>query len=182
MRLMPLVPLLALAACEAPRPAAPTRDVLTLRQVAAETSGRPYECTKYEAETDSCEAIARWSIHGNAVHAETLFALNTVPPAKVRVRSRHRIDAQGRSCGFIGTPQVTVQSAEPAETEKAIAGRVAAALAARMATACATFIRAGDGYMTEVRDAQGHLMEGGTARARFFERPRRLRPVQMQAP
>lgn len=181
MRLLPLVPLLALAACETPRPAPPAGAALTLRQVAAETRGRPYECTRYQAASDSCEAIARWTISGNEVQAETLFALDAGLPATVRVISRHRIDSEGRSCGLVGASRVTVLSEGSARAEEAIAGLFSALQTGSMQNACATYRRDGAGYITTVTDAQGHLIEDSAAQSRFFERPRKLRPVQMQA-
>lgn len=189
LQLLSAFALLALAACDMAQEAPPASGALSLRQVAAETQGRPYECTEYQAETDSCEAIARWTISGDVVRAETVFALDEGLPATIRVVSRHRIDNRGRSFGLVGAPRVTVTSPGSPEAKRAIADLFKSVLADTLHDTCAAYSRAGtkmadgagDGYITEVTDAEGNPLEDGAARSRFFSQPRKLRPVRMQA-
>lgn len=166
---------LALAACET----IPEKgEFVPYRSVLAETRDTPFECSGFEPMSGTCEALGRSTLRGNIVTTDTIMAIDEGLPTTVKIRSRHRLEADGRTCGVIGEPRVTVTSASGPEANAAIEDLFKVIIGGVLEDACVSYYRSPVGYVTEVTGRDGTLVPDGRSHSRFFAEAQPVRPLE----
>ncbi|MFD1344429.1 hypothetical protein [Litorisediminicola beolgyonensis] len=167
----------ALAGCATPE--MPQKGAFVpFSEVMAETSGKPWECTAYEAATDSCEALSTYELTGDRIDSRGQFVIDTRPSiiAAGAVRFRER---DGRACGNLGQMRMSFDGLDDPQAETFIREAVRATFG-QMGEICVSYFRAGeDRYVVEARDAAGALIPDGTDVVTFFADKKALREADL---
>ncbi len=151
-------------------------DFVPFATVMAETEGLPFECSAYDAATDSCEAIGTNRVSGDIVDGSAQLLLSAAPPVTLSVTARARITPDGRVCIGPETYRFDIDGAPDRQSAEFFAGTMEAELAAQ-GPVCGAYFRTDQPgvYITESRDASGALVPQGRDVSTFVTERKRLR-------
>ena len=145
--------------------------------VMAETEGLPFECSVYDAASDSCEAISTNRVSGEVVDGTTQVLLSAEPQVILSGTARAQITPDGRLCVAPDAYRLDIEGAPDRQAAEFLAGTLEAEIATR-GTVCASYFRTEQPgvYRTELRDAAGALLPDGRDVSTFLPDRARLRP------
>ncbi|MDJ0639226.1 MAG: hypothetical protein QNJ20_10350 [Paracoccaceae bacterium] len=168
--------LLITAAC-AP---VPKGAAVPMKQLFSENSSRPFECTDYEASSDSCEGIARRTLRSNTVVYDAEFIMPRLPgvPGRPRVLVNMPFKLEStRYCGDFRTAKVQVRGLPSSyNTDLAIAFKTQLA---KEGAVCTSYYRDGGGYVSVTTRPNGEPVRDGIGKVFFLSSPKKLRTISL---
>lgn len=150
---------------------------VTIAQLLTETAATPYECTGFDARSDSCEAISTYTRSGDRVANAGMFLLSEEPRIKASGTVKLRIVGD-RLCGDLGETDLSIEGmADPQAA--AFVRDTAIAVLGQLGEICASYARLGEGhYVADYTTASGDPLPEAREELRFFARPKKLRAVE----
>lgn len=155
-------------------------DFVPIQTLAAETQDLPFECTGYDAATDSCEGIGQRTINGSTMTSMSLVALGDENGAgTMSFTTKHPI-VDGKVCGIIGEPDVKVNGKSVKEGENFMVDFLTGFLTAIAQETCSAYYRSGDHYFIEATGPDGTVLDDFSTYSRFFAEMKTLRAMPLE--
>lgn len=170
-----ILALFVLAACAAPT-VMPSGEPVSIQKMLSDTRGKPYECIKYDAASDSCEGIAKRRVRGNQIYYDVALLVPgpNFDTIKVNIGASFKIEG-ARYCGNLSRADIRTEG-KLTPAQKSLLEEVFLAEMVSMGDVCGLYVRDGSGRYTSVTtDRAGRVMQDGVEPVLFFSRPKRLR-------
>ncbi len=173
------LPLLALLAACATAPE--KGEFVSVQQVAAENKSKPWECADYDAATDSCDGLGRWTIKGDRVTAQTMAAIEVGDGRILNLtfNTKHTISS-GQVCGLDGKVDLLINGKRFKDGENALSDFMKGFMGGVMQNVCAAYYRSGTGYYAEATTSDGKVLPDFSGTSTFFATKKKLRATKMQ--
>ncbi|MCF2905301.1 hypothetical protein L0666_09890 [Octadecabacter sp. CECT 8868] len=166
----PIIGLTALTACMTPLPS--PEEVIPFSQVLAETEGRPYECSEYDAATDTCDAITTTQITGPGRYFSrtTFFVDPSLPALEGALALYDRGDAV---CGNMANSELSF-SGDVGFAQELMLASIESEFAT-LGEICVVYTKTENGYRTQVISGPDLAFEDPIDDYQFFASPKPLR-------
>ena len=165
-------PILVLAACAAPMPRG---EAVPIQKVLSDTRGKNYECYNYDAETDTCEVIARRKVRGDRISysASMLIPGPNFDIIRMNMDADFRIEG-GRYCGNMANADFEIEGKLSAG-HRSLIEEVMLAELLTMGEVCGVYYRENGQYISVSTDRAGRVHRDGVDVVHFLKRPKKLR-------
>ena len=159
----------------------PKGEFVSLQQVASENAGKPWECANYDAATDSCEGLGRWTIKGDTVSAQSMVAIDAGDGQIINftVNTTHKI-TNGQVCGLEGEVDMLIDGERYKKGQNFLADFMNGFLSGVLPEICNSYYRSGSGYYIQATNRDGKVMPDLSGTSTFFSTKKAIRAEAMQ--
>lgn len=150
-------------------------DVVPYQDILAIAADRPYECARFDAASDTCEALSTFRENRNGTVAiRSQFEMSIFEPAKITIAA-DLTPTGPKLCSDYSKVAVTVESKMTAGENRDLEALMRQSLRA-YGTVCVAYYKRGNGLVAVSEYPDGRVVEGQPVfEIDFFEAPKSLR-------